>query len=235
MSVLHRALTGIRSRDWFAVVVELAVLVLGIVLGLQAADWSDNRHQGEERRRYLTQLLADNDRNRDALRADRDKDRQAAADLAGISAALADPTGNPDPVALQEHLCRWFVQPDLHLQRATFQELVSSGNLPLLDQGLRAQLAAEDAAHAESQRLDLLIPAVQRGAEPIDAYRTWTIDAAHGEARCRFDISGMRRDARIPSMLAQLYRKEAIYVQFRGRELDAVARTRTLLEAALKD
>jgi hypothetical protein len=145
-------------------------------------------------------------------------------------------------------LCRWFVHPEIHLQRATYAELVSSGRLLLIrDQRLRAQLAAEDAAHREAQRLDLLIPAVQRAADPIDAYRRWYIDSdgqsdsvaqdvesrgPANDARCRFDVEGMRRDPRVSSALAQLYRYQVIYERFRQREIAAVEATRAKL---LKD
>jgi hypothetical protein len=245
---LHRLITRVRSQDWFAVGIEIVVLVLGIVLGLQATDWTNSRHERIEERDSLQRLLADSDANLAELRRAVEADRRAAASILEISQALKGPARMPDAEALSSALCRWFVHPEIHLQRATYAELVSSGRLLLIrDQRLRAQLAAEDAAHREAQRLDLLIPAVQRAADPIDAYRRWYIDSdgqsdrvaqdvesrgPANDARCRFDVEGMRRDPRVSSALAQLYRYQVIYERFRQREIAAVEATRAKL---LKD
>jgi hypothetical protein len=39
MTLIRRTLVSIRSKNWSAVIIELVVVVLGIVPGLQAADW----------------------------------------------------------------------------------------------------------------------------------------------------------------------------------------------------
>jgi hypothetical protein len=234
--LLRRLINRFRSQDWFAVGIEIVVLVLGIVLGLQATDWAEGRRQRGDELDYLQRLLADNEANRAELQRAEGADRLAAEKILSITQALADFAKEPDPDALHTTLCRWFVKPDIHLQRATYSELVSSGRLLLIhDQPLRAQLAAEDAAHMEARRLDVLIPAIQRAAEPIDAFRTWYIDAAQDpiDARCRFDIAGMRRDPHVASALAQLYRENVLYARFRQREIAAVDATHAKLLNAL--
>lgn len=184
----------------------------------------------------MQRLLADNGANLAELHRAADSDEQRAAKIRSISEALKDVAAEPDPDALYVALCRWYVQPDIHLQRATYQELVSSGKLLLIrDQQLREQLAAEEAAHAESRRLDLLIPAIQHGAEPIDGYRTFHLDDAqkHAGTSCSFDIAGMRRDPRVGSALAQLYRGQELYAFFTKREVEAADKTRAMLLEAL--
>jgi hypothetical protein len=230
--LLRRLINRFRGQDWFAVGIEIVVLVLGIVLGLQATDWADGRRQRSDEIDYLQRLFADNEANRAELQRAESADRLAAARILSISQALENPAKEPDPEALFNTLCRWFVKPDVHLQRATYAELVSSGRLLLIrDQPLRAQLATEDAAHMEARRLDVLIPAVQRAAEPIEPFRTWYIDTAQNpiDAKCRFDIAGMRGDPRVASALAQLYRENVIYARFRQREIAAVDATHAML------
>lgn len=230
--LLKRLVEDLKRQHWASVGIELVIVVLGVFIGLKANDWSEGHHQRQEAHRYVVRLLADNATNRAVLVERIEGNRSMAAGIAAIDAALADPQGSPEPDALQQYLCRWFVQPDLHLQRATYQELVSTGNLLLLDeQSLRTQLAAEDAAHEESRRLDILQPTISRAAEPLEAYRDWGIDTTRQRAECRFDIEGMRADPRIRALLAQLYRKATTYADFRQRELDAVIATRTQLEA----
>jgi hypothetical protein len=234
--LLRRVIDRFRRQDWFSVGIELVVLILGIVLGLQATDWSNGRRDRADETHYLERLLADNRANLVELQRAVDGDEQRAAKIRSIAEALSGPAAEPDPDALKVALCRWFVQPDIHLQRATYQELVSSGKLLLLkDERLREQLAAEDAAHAESRRLDVLIPAIQHGAEPIDGYRTWHLDPAekHTGTSCGFDITGMRRDPRVGSALAQLHRGQELYMFFAKREIEAAEKTRTMLLGAL--
>ena len=233
---LRRVIDRFRRQDWFSVGIELAVLILGIVLGLQATDWSNARRDRADEQNYLERLLADNSANLAELQRAVQTDAQRAAKIRSIAEALGDATAQPDADALQVALCRWFVQPDIHLQRATYQELVSSGRLLLIQsQHLRELLAAEDAAHAESRRLDLLIPAIQHGAESIDGYRNWHLDTEqpHNGATCSFDIAGMRRDPRVGSALAQLYRSQDLYMLFAKREIEAAGKTRAMLLDAL--
>src|SRR5262245_46077626 len=230
--LLRRLINRLRGQDWFTVAIEIVVLVLGIVLGLQATDWADARRQLGAERDSLRRLVADSEANLAELQRAAAVDRQTGAKIQSILQALEDSTKMPDPAALADTLCRWFVHPEIHLQRATYAELVSSGRLLLIrDQELRAQLAFEDAVHLEVKRLDVLIPAAQRASEPIDSFRSWYIDATRdpGDARCRFDIAGMRGDSRVASALAQLYRYYAIYVTFRQSEIAAVEKTHAML------
>ncbi|HEX3125167.1 MAG TPA: hypothetical protein VHQ21_17850 [Rhodanobacteraceae bacterium] len=234
--LLRRLIDRFRRQDWFSVGIELVVLILGIVLGLQATDWSSTRRDRADEQIYLERLLADNSANLAELQRAVETDEQRATKIRSITEALGDASAQPDPDALRVALCRWFVQPDIHLQRATYQELVSSGRLLLIQsQQLRELLAAEDAAHAESRRLDVLIPAIQHGAEPVEVYRRWHLDAAdkHAGASCSFDIAGMRHDPRVDSALAQLYRGQELYMSFTKREIEAAGKTRAMLLEAL--
>ena len=234
--VFRRVVARVRQQDWFAVGIELAVVIVGIVIGLQATEWSNARRDQAEQTNYLQRLLSDNEANLVELRKAVEHEQQRAAKIRSILDALKDAKAEPEPQALLSALCRWFVQADVHLQRSTYQEMLSSGRLLLIqNQLLREQFAAEDAAHAETRRLDLLIPSMQRAAEPIDAYRSWHLDDVeeHGGTTCTFDTAGMRHDPRIPSALAQLYRGQELYVQFHKREIDSVDKTRSMLLEAL--
>lgn len=56
---LHRRLLlNLRARDWGAVVIDIAILVIGVFLGLQADTWNDARKAAAEGR-YYTQRLRD--------------------------------------------------------------------------------------------------------------------------------------------------------------------------------
>ena len=45
MTIVRRAVAGFRRQDWTAVAIELVVVVLGVFLGVQAANWNQDREQ----------------------------------------------------------------------------------------------------------------------------------------------------------------------------------------------
>lgn len=240
--LLNHAIRNLRERDWFSVGVELFVLVLGIVLALQASNWANQRRDRADERDYLRRLLDDNAANRAIIEHGLERNRRTAELARSLSEALASDR-EPDPQAMTLVLCKWFVQPALHLQQSTYAEMVSSGKLLLLrDQRLRAQLAEEDATHAEVVRLDVLIAPMEHAALPLERHTRWYIDGAKqgvdlspDSAACRFDVDGMRRDPEVGSALAQVYRYEILFAMFHQRELKALASTRDLLQTALAE
>jgi hypothetical protein len=219
----------VRRQDWLAVALDFVLVILGIFLGLQANEWAQGVADRAEERRYLVRLLADAKENGKEL-ADLINGHRAVADifLRLQRAALDANAPLPAPDELSRAMCKWFVQPAASLQRSTYAELVASGKLVLLtDEGLRLLLAREDQAHAMVGRLDILVPAVQRAAEPIEAYRSWFIDEAQSETArtrvtCRFDAARLRADKRMPTVAAQLYRDQLNYLIFRTRALEAL-------------
>jgi hypothetical protein len=239
----HRFLDGIKRRDWFAVVTDLVIVVLGIVIGLQASQWVQTRQDVETERRYLQRLLADSNSNVRALEQAIGINDRRAATLSSLAAALENGGPAPSQADLSNVMCRWFIQPAVNVRRGTYVELVSSGRLALLgDEDLRGRLALEQAAHDEAERLDLLAPAVFQVAAPLADYRKWRIvgtgagtgtGAGASGVDCIFDVAGMRADRRIPSVVAQLYRDQSTHKAFRQRELDAVRATSTRLSQLL--
>ncbi len=239
----RRFLDRIKRHDWTSVATDFVIVVLGIFIGLQANQWVQTRQDIETERRYLERLLADSDSNARALQQAVALNESRAATLASLAAALEKRGPAPGQAELSDVMCRWFVQPAVDVRRGTYAELVSSGRLALLrDDDLRGRLALEQGAHEEAQRLDILAPAVLQAAAPLADYRKWRIvGAGPGSAAgvgssgvgCVFDLPGMSKDARIQSVLAQLYRDQAIHKAFRRRELVAVLATRTRLRQLL--
>lgn len=57
--ILRRIAEGIRRQDWFTVVLEFLIVVVGIFFGLQVDDWNRARLEKAEEREYLEQLVED--------------------------------------------------------------------------------------------------------------------------------------------------------------------------------
>jgi hypothetical protein len=63
--ILRRIAESIRARDWFTVVIEFAIVVAGVFIGIQVANWNEARKFAAQEQSYLAQLreeIASNNR-----------------------------------------------------------------------------------------------------------------------------------------------------------------------------
>jgi len=57
--VLRRLAEAISGQNWFIVLIEVLVVVVGIIIGLQVDDWNEARKESARETVYLQRLLAD--------------------------------------------------------------------------------------------------------------------------------------------------------------------------------
>ena len=57
--ILRRLAEAIVNQNWFTVIVEIAIVVVGILLGLQANEWSQQRQDRRDEIVYLERIAAD--------------------------------------------------------------------------------------------------------------------------------------------------------------------------------
>ena len=57
--ILRKLAESIRQQNWFTVLVEILIVVIGIFVGLQVDDWNRTRIQLSEESEYLTRLSDD--------------------------------------------------------------------------------------------------------------------------------------------------------------------------------
>ena len=57
--IIRRMGKTIAHQDWFVVVIELMVLVVGVFIGLQADDWNQARKDSNDEQRFLVALHED--------------------------------------------------------------------------------------------------------------------------------------------------------------------------------
>lgn len=236
--ILRRVIEHFRKQEWTAIFLDFVIVVMGVFIGIQVSNWNAGREERAAEKRYLARLSADTEANIAELQALIAGHERSKAALADLEAAIVNGTDAPPQASLQRVLCRFFVQPGAALQQATYDELVASGALDILhDEKLRILLSRQQAAVEEAARLDILTPAVQRAAPPLDDYRQWSIirggeeKGADGGAACRFDVDGMRADPRTRTRLAQLYRDQDVTQRFRQDVLDITLE----IAAQLKD
>lgn len=57
--ILGRITQLVKEQNWFAVGIELVILVLGVFLGIQLGNWNEERADRNKETRYLVQLIED--------------------------------------------------------------------------------------------------------------------------------------------------------------------------------
>jgi len=57
--ILRRLAESIRSQDWFVVIIEILIVVVGIFLGLQVDDWNQHRKDRADERVFIQRLHND--------------------------------------------------------------------------------------------------------------------------------------------------------------------------------
>jgi len=57
--IIRRMAEAIREQNWFTVVIEILIVVIGIFLGLQVTEWNDERRARGEEQQYLARLQSD--------------------------------------------------------------------------------------------------------------------------------------------------------------------------------
>jgi len=144
--MIKRLAANARRQDWFAVIVELIVVVLGIFVGLQVTDWNENRKAARLSDEYRASLVAD--LTADQVTAEKRTAYFEVAQAYGTQALayLDSPTprlSTEDAAALVTAFMLASTVWDYRQPRSTFEDLKATGNLALLgEMGLRIDLAA---------------------------------------------------------------------------------------------
>jgi hypothetical protein len=54
--IFRRSVARLRGQDWLAITIELAIVVIGVFIGIQVANWNEDRLEGRKTQRMLTRL-----------------------------------------------------------------------------------------------------------------------------------------------------------------------------------
>jgi hypothetical protein len=57
--ILRRVVEHTKTQNWFAVLLDLFIVIIGVFIALEVANWNQARQDRQEERRYYGQLLVD--------------------------------------------------------------------------------------------------------------------------------------------------------------------------------
>jgi hypothetical protein len=153
--ILRRVMQHVRDQNWFAVGIDFVIVVVGVVIGIQVANWNEARKERAAEHRYLVELARDLEADIAEFQRGR---RHTLARLSTSEAILQaiDPAYRRPaffPQVTEEPVPNPTFSGYAHAALTatftvigtdyTFNELVQSGNLGVLsDRALVNQLAA---------------------------------------------------------------------------------------------
>lgn len=169
----------VAKHNWLAVGIDLAVVVLGVFLGLQANNWNENRLNRAQGKEYRQRLIDDLDANEEDFRQRVVYYRQVH-DLG--YAALQDMrrSNSRDPASfLLEAFKATNILPR-STRRATYQEIVSAGAMGSLgDESTRQKIMIYYSALDMTDVLTATLPAYRdrmRSIMPFEIQRAILVD-----------------------------------------------------------
>jgi hypothetical protein len=155
----QRLSTAVRERDWPGVAVELVIVMIGVFLGIEAANWNQARQDRAEEKRYYAQIVVDLRRDLHTLegaeKRSRANDKAAEMVLDALDRGVPSQVG-PSDFAKAIDFAGFLYLPSP--SRRTYDELISTGNLGLLrDTKAKDAIAAYYEAFAELRQWDILL------------------------------------------------------------------------------
>lgn len=148
-----------KAQNWFAVTLDLLIVVIGVFIGIEVANWNQARQDRHEERRYYGQLLVDLRGDLETFsRAEKRADQfdEAAELVLDRLRGEAPPQASPGQLAISIHRAGFIYIP--YTSRGTYNELVSTGNLGLLrNSRLKTEIASYYEAFDRDRQWDVLL------------------------------------------------------------------------------
>lgn len=164
--ILRRLAAALRRHDWSLVVIELAIVVAGIFIGLRVDDWSTERKQAVDEARYLQLLRGDVETMLAETRelADQTEENREVT-LEALLHLQRGETGPEAAAAVAEAVWVYQLSPPFRFRRATYDEMVATGALARLDDPelrrlLSTTFADLELARANVDRFRVSLPVV---------------------------------------------------------------------------
>lgn len=130
--ILNRIAKGIKNQDWFVVILEIFIVVIGIYIGLQVDDWQKERQDRQDEQLYLHEILEDiqNDSEELTLRIIESENLLVSMRDFLAQTVLEEPTWSVEEMNASARLIQYM--PTFIATKRAFENLTGSGDLKLI-------------------------------------------------------------------------------------------------------
>jgi len=223
LAILSRGSKKVRGTDWWAVFVEIAIVVLGILIAFQVDAWGDRRSERQAEKVLLQRLAEEARADARALGAIRQQHVDSATNHELLSRAVWDPSLEAGYRRRGTSGCNLLRMPAVRRQSSGAIGQAGGARLELVrDAELRRLLRIAEAQRAFADRqLDFFRAAFLNYGEIVEPYLIFEF-GPKGQVPCHVDIPGLRQDTAAVRLLPKLARDHRRFAEYRGQEQDAL-------------
>lgn len=217
-AVASRGRDRLRSTDWWAVLVEIMVVVLGILIAFELQAWGNNRERHRNERALLQRIEEEAKGDYLAVRRIWQQHRESADNYRLLARAVTDPRAEAEYHRRGASGCNLLRLPAVRYASAGSGALGAGERLELIsDRELRDRLRQADAERvfAESQ-LATFRDGFDRYAPLIEPHMQWAFTP--NEVACGVNIDSLRSDPQAIALLPKLSRDQKRFANYRARE-----------------
>ena len=223
-SFLRRCRKHLGGIDWRAVLIELAVVVLGILIAFELTNWGERRERRQAEAQLLQRIEEEARGDLKALQIVRDEHLQSANNYRLLAQAVTDPQAHAAYHRRGQAQCNLLRLPAVPRQSAGAGGLAAGERLELVsDSQLRSLLRKADAYRSFSDgQLSFFRESFQRYSVQIEPHMVWRFAGADVPV-CGVNIDSLRADPKAIALLPKLARDQRQFARYRSAELQATA------------
>lgn len=245
--ILRRLAQNLKDQNWTAIAIEFVLLVLGVFLGIQVANWNEDRQQSALQAQYLERLRIDligiRERTRQHIGFYRDSIDGGEVLMMIVGANEAALQGNPiDHAGMARALDALAQTRNPPPLPATYVEMRSNGQLSrVANRQLRDRLTDYDRFHGVMLELMRMtndnavnqIPILLRHFTSRTVADPTQLSGIREEL-VAYDLAAMRRDPEFGVAVRMLRRFAFNSLPQRQRQIEMIDEIVTLIDAELE-
>ncbi|MEM8984497.1 MAG: hypothetical protein AAGC71_15810 [Pseudomonadota bacterium] len=213
--LLRRVIKHVKEQNWTAVGLDFLIVVVGVFIGIQVANWNESRQESATRQLMHERLVKDFERIKQQSDDAVKRIEKILASLITLQRTVRRGRVSADEKAQVVYALEFgFSYPAINQRSDTYVELLSSGRLDLIDnEHLRVALLAYDQRVQQSRFNETQINeylsdnvslvAFGRYREFAPPVRNENGEYERGPIRS-FDIAGMTKDAEFREQLDRM-------------------------------
>jgi hypothetical protein len=141
--LLRRITKHVTDQNWFAVFIDFLIVVVGVFIGIQVANWNETRKDDAQEKDYLIRLHEDFVANADGIQRDNNFHQQQLDDQSVVIDSLTECKVKPEHGMLFQRGINQlgYINPPRFMRR-TLNEMTASGNLDIIkNEAIRDHIA----------------------------------------------------------------------------------------------
>lgn len=174
--ILRRFMEHLKEQNWFAVGLDVIVVIVGIFLGMQVTEWNDMRKERGTEQEYLIRLLEDAETNQSDLNSIITHYTKQVDSIYALTQALSlkSMQGYEFDV-IERGVYAILSFPSIRFRNGTMTELLSAGKMSLIqDKEIKTLLLEQNALYefVMTQHRDFRLLLIDK-QEQYDSYTTY--------------------------------------------------------------